>query len=172
MNSPTSLAPIDDLETTMLKVARALAMGIYQLEDILKNNNVEYKVFQTWSSNPRFLDYLKSEREAWNSANNVAERTKLKAAFVMEEFLLEAHTGLHDRKIALNHRVELGKLVAKIAGMGESKVINGAGGGGFQLNINIGPGQNVTIRPEMKVIDNNDFDDGYDPLSSPNTLED
>lgn len=159
-----------DLETTMIKVARDLAIGIYDLPTILKNNSVNVNDFDVWKLNPRFLDLLRSEREAWGAAGNTADRTKLKAAVIMEEFMVEAYAGLHDRKIALNHRVELGKLVARIAGMGETRALNGAGGAAFSLNINIGPGvAPITIRPEIHTIDH---DDGYDPFTSPNTLED
>lgn len=167
-----TLPPSFDLETTMIKVARDLAIGIYDLATILKNNNVVVNDFEVWKLNPYFLNLLKSEREAWNAAENTAQRTKLKAAVVMEEFMIEAHAGLNDRKIALNHRVELGKLVARIAGLGETRQAPGGSGPGFSLNINIGPGigDSVKIRPQFHTIDHDD--DGYDPFTSPNTLDD
>jgi hypothetical protein len=187
MNAPLSLPPVDDLDTTMLKVARAIAMGLYELPDILKNHSVDQRDFNRWKDHPRFIHYLQTETVAWEAATNTAERTKLKAAVVMEMFMEEAHTSLHDKKTPLNQRVELGKLVSRIAGLGEPRVLNAGGGGSsFNLQINIGPGvPPVNIRPEMgKLINYDDApapsgfdalvygDDDYDPLVSPNTLED
>lgn len=129
-----------------------------------------------WKENPQFLAYLKQFKEEWHSAINTQERTKIKAGLVMEEFMEEAYRNLHNVKQPLNHRVELGKLVAKIAGMGEPK-INGANGGGpaFSLSINIGGNEKITITPTVsKVINHHqpsEFDD-YDPFVSPDTLED
>jgi len=179
MSDSMSLPDIKDLDTTMRKVARTLSMGLYELEHILSNFAIDRREFDRWKGHPRFISYLKTEQEAWNAATNTAERTKMKAAIVMEEFMQEAHAGLHDRKTPLNQRVELGKLVAKIAGMGEPRVLNTgvAGSGGFHLQINIGPGvsERISIRPEMgKLINYEDgaTEDAYDPFSSPNTLED
>jgi hypothetical protein len=192
MNNSLSLPPEEDLDTVMRKVARDLAMGIYEIEQILEARSVTTSDFHYWKTHPRFLEYLRSEREAWSAATNTAERTKLKASIVMEEFMVNAHTELANTKTPLNQRVELGKLLAKIAGMGEPRVFGGGGGGNgaptFQLQINIGPGiAPVTIRPEMGKIINYDEaeivtptqaietyyeDDGYDPLVSPQTLDD
>lgn len=200
MNTALSLPPENDLDTTMLRVARDIAMDIYPLPTILVNAGVAMHEFNTWKEHPRFLEYLRSETEAWKSATNTGERTKLKAAVVMEEFMAEAHARLHDNKIALNHRVELGKLVAKIAGMGEPKLMNsGSGTPTFQLKINIGPTKQTQVKvaptfgkiinydepspaipdePEELSIDMQvDFgiaedDDGYNPLVSPSTLDD
>lgn len=158
MNTSASLPPLHDRETSMLKVARELAIGIYELDDILKNCNVGLHEFEEWKRNPRFLEYLKSERDAWNSAVNAPERIRLKSTVVLEEFLTEAYSALHDRSTPLNQRVELGKLLAKMAGIGETKVIGG--GSGFQLTINIGDGkESISIRPQMQVIDG-DYSEG------------
>lgn len=185
MEKALSLPPKDDLDTLMLKVARDLAMDIYPLKTILDNNGITWDEMKQWYEHPRFLGYLQSESEAWKDANNTAERTKLKAAVVMEMFMQDAYANLQDKKQPLNHRVELGKLIAKIAGMGEPKVFGANGNApAFQLQINIGPDRtnNVTIRPEMGRIMNYDDapvreaipsseEDDYDPLVSPTTLE-
>lgn len=181
MNATLSLPPLENLDTVMLRVARDIAMDIYPLQDILKNNDLTVQQFQTWQNHPQFVKYVQSEKEAWTAASNTAERTKLKAGIVMEMFMEEAHNSLHDKKTPLNQRVELGKLVARIAGMGSPAAgIPGAGGpGGFRLQINIGPGkeghqpQQITISADHSpLIDNYSDDDGYDPFTSPNTLED
>lgn len=170
----TALAEREDLDAQMLKVARNLAMDMYELPQILDMLSIPAYEFERWKNHPRFNQYLISEKEAWNSALNTHERTKLKASTVMEEFMLEAHRSMHDKKQPLNHRVELGKLVAKIAGMGETaRGAIGEGGPGFSLQINIGQGPdhqvNISSRPAPPVIEHDGWD-GYDPFSSPDTL--
>lgn len=148
----------EDLDQIMRVVARNVAMGIHELGQILAFCNVDPRDFTRWQSNPRFLKYLKAEQEAWENANNVGERTKLKSGIIIEEWLPEAYVELKDRKIPLNQRVELGKLIAKIAGMGEPKGIGvgvNDGGGGFTLQINIGLNAHVKYdnNDSLKVID-------------------
>lgn len=111
MNATLSSETQEDLDQTMRVVARNLAMGIHDLDQILTFCNVNSQDFHRWKENPRFLMYLRAETEAWNNAQNVGERTKLKAGIVMEEWLPEAYTELRDRKTPLNQRVMLGQYV-------------------------------------------------------------
>lgn len=185
MDNALSLPPEENLDTVMLKVARDVGMDLYEIDEILKNNNVRLQDFHRWKNHPTFLRYLKSEREAWVAASNAPERTKLKAGIVMEMFMDEAHTNLHDRKLALRDRIELSKVVARIAGLTDrpvGQVIPGAGGsGGFRLQININPGEgrpktiNISANHD-KVEDVNVApsweEDDYDPFTSPDTLGD
>lgn len=171
MTSALSLPPSDDLDTQLRKVARELAQGIYDLDTILKNNDVTPAMFHRYKEHPRFLDYLKQEREAWTAANNVGERTKLKAGIIIEEFMVNAHVELSDKKTPLNQRVELAKFLGRVAGMGEGvRPGGGPGGGGFQLNINIAPGAPPVVvqATHVQTIDHDD----YDPFTSPTTLDD
>lgn len=179
MNAPATLPPNEDVDTLMLKLARNIAMDMHPLEDILTYLGISVRQFDQWREHPRFLMYLRTEREAWESATNTHERTKLKAATIMEQFMLQAHTELADRKTPLNQRVELGKLISKIAGMGEPKVVNG-GEGGFRLQINIG-NHSVAIAPQavQKVINHDDMqtieavdETGHNLLDSVYTIED
>lgn len=187
-----SLPPVENLDTIMRKVARDIAMDIYELDKILLGVGISMAEFMRWETHPRFLGYLSSEREAWLSAGNTAGRTKLKASIVLEDFMEQAHTELHDRKTPLAQRVELSKVLTKIAGIGISPVAGqgAGGGGGFRLQINIAPGvgeapKSITIDAKAMVdtsqaIDefNRDMafsdidEDEYDPFISPDTLED
>lgn len=174
MNNALSLPPGDDLDTTMRVVARNLAMGIYELDDILKNCEVKRQDFERWKSNHRFIEYLKQETDAWNATNNTADRVRLKSAVIVEEFMLTAHAELNQKTTPLNQRVELLKQLAKMANIGEPKqATGGPNAGGFQLQINIGPGV-VPVTVTSKVIDHGLVldDDGYDPFISPSTLDD
>jgi hypothetical protein len=189
MNNALSLPPSDDLDTSMRMVARNLAMGIYEIDVILKNCDVKITDFNRWRNHPRFLEYLKSEKDAWTAAQNTPERAKLKAGIIMEEFMVDAFTELRDKKTPLNQRVELAKLLAKIAGMGEREAVptGGGAGGGFNLQINIGAGlQPVTINhsipAQTQALEYSEYNsrdlsfdtgaDDYDPFTSPQTLDD
>lgn len=159
MNATLSLGTQDDLDQTMRLVARNIAMGIHDTNKILEICGVSPRDFMSFNSNPRFIRYLKSETEAWENALNVGERTKLKSGIMIEEWLKDAYGELADKKTPLSQRVELAKLVARIAGMGEQK--NGVigvseGGGGFTLQINIGQGvhANFSNNSNLKTIDN------------------
>lgn len=158
MSNDLSLPPVEDLDSLMLKVARNVAQDIYTIEDILKNCGVSGDDYAFFLKHPRFQGYLISEREAWLSAGNIESRTKLKAGIVLETYMDGAYHEMTDNKTPLNQRVELGKMLAKIAGFGEPKSFvntgGGGGGGGFMLQINIGPGkteprQTITIEPEV-----------------------
>lgn len=176
MNATLSSETQEDLDQTMRVVARNLAMGIHDLDQILTFCNVNSQDFHRWKENPRFLMYLRAETEAWNNAQNVGERTKLKAGIVMEEWLPEAYTELRDRKTPLNQRVMLGQLVAKIAGMGEPRGI-GVGvageGGGFTLQINIGNTAHINFNnDDLKVIDAEPEPEAPQRLRAPTDFED
>lgn len=145
----------------MRMIARDVAMGLYELEDILKTNDVTPLDFEMIRNHPRFIDYLRQEQEAWKAAGNVTERTKLKAGIIIEEWLVNSYAELNDKKTPLNQRVELAKLLAKMAGIGEPKA--GAGSGnGFQLTINIGPGVAPVTINTRQIIDH-DNDELYSP---------
>lgn len=165
MSNAAPLPPTDDIDTLMLKVARAIATDLYPIPDILKAHGIDQRTLETWNRHPRFQAYLTSEAEAWMSATNTAERVKLKAGMVMEEFILKAHAELHDARQGLNHRVELAKLVAKLAGVdGTRQALPGEGGGGFKLVINLGEGRRSTqveAAIPMRTIEHDD--DGTDP---------
>lgn len=157
MSNDLSLPPSDDIDALMLKVARGLAQDIYPIETILLQCGITGSRFEAFKAHPRFQGYLISEREAWLSAGNIESRTKLKAGIVMETFMDSAYHEMTDKVTPLSQRVELGKMLAKIAGFGEPKafVNTGGGGPGFMLQINIGPGlaneprQTITIEPEV-----------------------
>lgn len=139
----------------MRAVARGLALDIYPLDQILETAEVEPRDFQRWQTSPRFLEYLQSERDAWQSAGNTPERAKLKASIIVEEFMVQAHTELQDKKTPLNQRVDLFKQLCKIAGM-EATTPAAGGGGGFSLQINIAPGVAPVVVQAQKVIDHDD----------------
>lgn len=171
MNATLSPETQENLDTIMRLVARNVAMGIHDLNEILEVCGVDPRDFTRWQGNPRFQMYLRAEQEAWNNASNVGERAKLKAGILIEEWLPEAYGELRDRKTPLNQRTLLFQAITKVAGMGEPKTLGVGvtdGGGGFTLQINIGQHAHIQYSNEnLKVIDAEPEPDVPDRLRGP-----
>lgn len=133
---PAPLDHGDDL--TLIKLAREIAIDHYDTETILKRYRISPESWAKIKDNPRFSQLLESEITAWHSAVNTQERTKLKAQALIEEYLEEGNTRLYDPKEALNHKVELLKVLAKIAGMDRTENTGAGGGERFSVTINLG----------------------------------
>jgi hypothetical protein len=127
----------DDLQ--LVKLAREVAMDIHPLETILRNHDIGADAWFALQNNHRFRALVISETEAWNTALNTHERVKVKAACMVEEWLPELHARLHDGEEALPAKVEAGKLLTRIAGMGLPGEVNGVAGERFTVTINMGP---------------------------------
>lgn len=125
-------------DNDILRLAREIAINLSDIETILKHHRITPETWSTIQSNPRFLKLLEAETVAWNSAGNTHERTRLKAAALVEEWLVEANTRLHDPDETLSAKVELGKLLTKIAEMGERTPGQAAVGERFSVTINLG----------------------------------
>lgn len=125
-------------DTLYLRVAREIAIDLYDVETILKNNKIDQSDFERIKKDPRFLALLESEVSAWNSAGNTLERTKLKAGAMLEEFLPEANTRIHDKAETLSAKTELLKALMRIAGMGERVAGDAPTGERFTVTINLG----------------------------------
>jgi hypothetical protein len=152
----TSLPATYTKDVQYLRLAREIAADLHKLDAILKNSSISQEEFEEISKDPRFVTLLKSEIEAWNSAGNTHERTKLKAGMLMEEWLLEANARLHDAKEPLNSKTEVAKLLARLAGMGSEKAdLLGGGGERFSITINLGADSKLQFQKELpaKVIE-------------------
>jgi DNA-binding transcriptional MerR regulator len=125
-------------ELSLIKLAREIAMDIQPIETILKQYSIDDERWEELQRNARFRALLESEVESWNSAVNTHERVKLKAAAMMEEWLPELNNRLHDLEETLPAKIEGGKMLAKIAGMGERAANEGPAGEKFTVTINLG----------------------------------
>lgn len=133
----TGLVNVFTDDTRYLKVAREIAVNFYDTEEILKRHNIGPDEWERIKKDERFLRLLDAEVQAWNSSMNTHERTKAKAAALIEEFLPEANKRLHSESDTLPAKVELLKTLVKVAGMGERE-IGVATGSGFNVTINLG----------------------------------
>jgi hypothetical protein len=136
----------DDFETKALVIAREIAMGLHDVETILKTHRIDPQTWADLAANKCFQDLVVSQSAAWQGALNTHERTKLKAAALIEEWLGEANARIHDQDETLSSKVELGKLLTRIAGMGITNM-HEAGGSGekFSITINLGADHKVSF---------------------------
>lgn len=145
-------------------------MDIYELEDILKHFNIAQDQFQTISKHPEFVRAIAEHRATWNSSLNANERVKAKSATLIEGWLEEAHMRLHDQGESLNHKVEVAKLISRLAGIGVNNAeVNSAER--FSININLGASAQLkfekTIEHQKTI---NPYD--YEELSAGVSFED
>jgi hypothetical protein len=124
----------------LVRLAREIAMDIVPIEDILKYYDITDEAWSKLQSNTKFQTLLGSEVESWSSALNTRERVIVKSASMLEEWLPELNARMHDNTEPLPAVIEAGKMLAKIAGLGDAR---GEGGGAigerFVINISMGP---------------------------------
>lgn len=152
--APATIDP--QYDPLFVKLAREVAIDHFDLETILQHHQLTTEDWERVKENPHFQRLLRSEIEAWNGATNTHERTKLKAAALVEEWLPEANTRLHDSGETLPAKVELGKLLTRIAGMGLTGVgVEGAPSEKFSITINLGADAKLQFEKQLppKVID-------------------
>ena len=128
-----------DEELLYLNLARELALGQRDLQTILAEYQVEWDRWELIRGNARFQQILTSEMTAWNAALNTHDRTRLKAAAMIEGWLKEANDRMHDPEENLSAKTEVAKLVSRIAEMGTTNAaVSGGGGERFSISINLG----------------------------------
>jgi hypothetical protein len=140
-----------------VQLAREIAIDHFPLADILERYKLSNEDWFDIAQSSRFQDYLKSAITEWQSATNTHERTKLKAAALMELYLEEAGNALFDRRENLSAKTEVAKLIARIAGMGTpgGSGIEGGMGEKFSIVINLGEDKKLKFERDItsKVIE-------------------
>jgi hypothetical protein len=129
-------------DITMVKLAREIAMDIQPIENILQQYAISNETWAELQRNTKFNMLLSSEVEAWQTALNTHERVKMKSAAMLEEWLPDLNARMHDHEEAMPAVIEAGKMLAKIAGLGERGDVS-AGNVGERFVINISMGDRV-----------------------------
>jgi len=140
-------------EVTLVKLAREIAMNVSPLENVLENNGIDQDTWSIIRNHSRFKQLLETETSNWSSAINTQERVKLKAAAMIEEWLPEAYTRLHDPGETLNSKTELGKLVRDLAGFSKNGVGVEGGGEKFSVTINLGADSQLKFEKESRLVE-------------------
>ena len=144
--------PIRDI--MLVQLAREIAIDHLNNEEILRLYSITQEEWEVIKNNKRFQLLLEQEILAWQSASNTAERTKLKAGAIIENWLPESNMRLHDTNETLPAKVELAKMISRIAGFDKSDAPNSSTGSGFSVTINLGKGDKVSFDAiPQKVID-------------------
>lgn len=139
-------------DNKVVAVAREIAINHKPIDDILAEYKISQVEWERLQANPDFTRVLQAEIIAWQGAENTSERTKLKAAALLEMWLEEAAARLYDGRETLSSKVELAKLIEKMSGISASNA--GADvAGGFRITINIGEGMRIEKEVTSKVID-------------------
>jgi hypothetical protein len=129
-------------DAKLASVARELAMEIDGIDDVLRAHSITPSQWDAMRRNPVFVEYLKAELAAWQSAVNVEERVKYKASALIEMWLPIASGHLQNERDPLSGKVELAKLVARLAGLGDRAPADTS----EQVNITINLGSDRQVK--------------------------
>jgi len=144
--------------STLVKLAREIAMDLRELPDILKTYGMDDETWERTREHPYFQQVLTEEIATWQGALNTSERVKIKAGAQLEDWMPELHARLHDAREALPAKIEGAKLLARLAGYGVSGADIKDEGTRFNLQIVINPGRTTTIDAPMKTIEGERLD--------------
>lgn len=144
MKVPVNSQPLE-IDSLLVSLIREIVIDHNDLKTILKTYQVSDERWRQINSSPRFAKLLEEELIAWNSAVNTEERTKLKAAAMIEVWLPEAHRLLHDPKETITGKAKLADLIAKIGGHGIRTQGEAGPGERFSVVINLGADANLTF---------------------------
>ena len=138
-----------------ISLAREIARDMNPIQTILESRQIDANEWERIQANPHFQRVLNAEVEAWQSANNVGERVRLKALHFVEEALPEFFQRAHDPRETLNAKTEVLKTITRLAGIGNSMGETGAMGEKFSVTINLGADQTLKIEKTVtpQVID-------------------
>lgn len=153
-----AISPIPQEDSLYLSLARAIAMDLQELEDILKAHGVTHDEWDGIRDQARFQAFLKSAIDDWNKPMNTPERIRLKALAMVELGLETMWAAMHDTKEPLTARVELFKTVAKMGSVDVEKREAIESGEKFSVVINLGSDTLKVTAPALpaRVIDVDD----------------
>ena len=134
------------LEDKLPVLARELAMGIYEVENILGRYGIDWLEWERIQALPRFQRLLETTTVEWGSTLNTRERIKVKALAGVEDGLAGLFLSAKDTRETLASRVEAYKLARVLAGVGE-KETGEIPAEKFTLTINIGETSTVVGGP-------------------------
>lgn len=141
----------------LVRLAREIAMDQHELGRILERAGVSPSEFENISRMPRFQVLLQQSIINWEAAENTTERVKLKSAAMIEEWLPEAFTQMHNLEAPLMQRTDLAKLISRLGGMDKGPMGIDGSGERFSVTINLGADKNLAFSKEQllpKVIEN------------------
>jgi hypothetical protein len=125
---------------TISKVARLvrdLSTNMYDLAFVLKTHGLTQAQYDGLAASEAFQSALRAMTIEWNTIGNTQKRLALEAAIYLEDALPAVAARLSKATEPLPGVVELAKLLAKMAGIGEAAQ-NNAPTERFKITINLG----------------------------------
>lgn len=132
------------LEHATAALAFELAAKLVPAAQVLSRFSISEEQYRALLASEQFRKLLKEAKDKWDSPMSVAERTRLKAQFSIEQCLLPLHGIVHDGKSATQSRIDAAKLIAAIAGLNRGEATSPQEAR-FSLNINLGPDHRVSL---------------------------
>ena len=127
-------------ELDISRLAREIARDLRPLELTLEQMQINAEQWDRIQNNPIFHTRMVEEAQLWSASTkqNVRERVGLKAAFMVEELLLDACGIVQDMGVPGAARVQALQFLAKMAHLGEGSAVKDDGSGRVAINIFIG----------------------------------
>lgn len=116
---------------------RDLAHNLYDVPFILKTHGVSQAQYDSIKDSEFFQNALRAMTIEWNSIGNTQKRLAIEAAIALEDALPVMAARLHKPTELMTGVVELAKLLAKMAGVGEVSQ-NAPPSERFKITINLG----------------------------------
>lgn len=131
-------------------LAREIAQDIFEVGDIIALHKLSDEEWQRIQAHPRFIAMLGEMQRSWHSAENTAQRIRIKAQTGLETQLETYIRDIGDAEIPLTQRVEAGKFLARLGELDGQGKMGGAEGGNFHITLNIGTLPPVSIDATAK----------------------
>ena len=133
----------------LLGLAREIAMDIQSIDVILANHGMSAQRFAEVRKLPRFVQYMEHEVLAWGTSLNASQRVKVKSITLIEEWLAHLNQEMHAPTSTLAAKVEAGKLVARLGGLGLNLAAATATEAGEQFSVTINMGNDKQVKIGM-----------------------
>ena len=121
------------------QLAIELAAGLYSTQQIMEKFDLNKNQLLKITTTPQFRAMFTEAKVLWEKSENVKERTRLKAALLLEDSVIPLFSLIHNVDISPGARIDAFAKLMALADMNPSKDGGSAGTGeGFKLNITIG----------------------------------
>ena len=135
-------------QSRLVALARELATGMREQAAVLVDYGLTEAQYQVILQNPFFKNTLDICIIEWNSADSADKRVRLQAAAAIEDALPMLAARMSKESEPLNHAVETGKLLAKLAGIGEAQQ-GGPSAEKFTITINLGEDKKLEFTKDI-----------------------
>jgi hypothetical protein len=129
------------------RLAWEIAAEITPMQDLLTRYGMTAADFSKKLKDPMFRIAIREAKSIWKSDLNVQQRIRMKAAFLVEDSILDVFAILKNESHGATARLDAFKKLLETADIMPTKKQEGPTAGAFKINIILGdqPSQKVTI---------------------------